>query len=70
MSSMDAYGYAGVGTCVGVMVGLLFGFILGELAWSVISFTAIGSILGTVIDSRTTTMGEIQGTPQLVQLDD
>ena len=70
MSSMDAYGYAGVGTCVGVMVGFLFGFILGELAWSVISCIAVGSLLGTVIDSRTTTMGEIQGTPQLVQSDD
>ena len=50
MRPVDAYGYAGLGTCVGASIGLLLGLLVGELAWSTIICTAIGSILGQLED--------------------
>lgn len=50
MSPVDAYGHAGVGTCIGALIGLLLGFLMGELAWSTIICIATCSILGQFKD--------------------
>ena len=62
MELFDTYGHAGVGTCVGALIGLLLGFLIGELAWGTIICTAVGSILGQVKDSRTTSFESLQST--------
>jgi hypothetical protein len=60
MGAVDAYGYAGVGTCVGVLIGLVLGFIVGELAWCTIVCTAVASLLGASFDSRTKSVVVVQ----------
>lgn len=62
MELIDSYGYAGFGTCIGVLLGLLTGFIIGQLAWSMIICTAVGSVLGQVKDFQITPFGKTQPT--------
>ncbi len=52
MGAIEAYGYAGVGTCVGFLVGLVMGFILGQLAWCTIVCTAVTSLFGAAFDTK------------------
>lgn len=64
--AVDAYGYAGVGTCLGVLIGLVLGFFVSELAWCTIMCTAVASLLGTVLDSKTRPIVVMR----LIELDD
>jgi hypothetical protein len=66
MDTIEAYGYAGVGTCVGFLVGLVMGFVLGELAWCTIVCTAVTSLFGAAFDSKTRPVVAVQ----LHELDD
>ena len=66
MGVIEAYGYAGVGTCVGFLVGSIMGFVLGELAWCTIICTAVTSLFGASFDSKMRPVVTVQ----LHELDD